>query len=523
MDYKNRNSTPAGQGQGGYRRPVGSPASTKERAQFPAVGMTLRSYQYDPKDYYKVPAGRGVKVKQGFWQRLKQKGAIKKILIVLAIILVIMGAWLGGKFIYNFQKLFGGNIFGILSSARLKGENVGRVNILLAGNSADDVGHDGGELTDSIMLLSLDTKNNTAFLVSIPRDLWVALPSGGHGKINSVYVEGEAQKFKEANYPPGGMGALEETIEDALDIDINYYALVNYKALKDAVNAVGGIDFTVKSEDPRGLYDPSIDYVTRGPLVKLSNGKHHLNGQQALNLARARGDHYRAYGFAQSDFNRTENQRQIIVALKSKMASAGVLANPAKLTSLSDAVGRNVKTDFSAGEIRRFYDLIKHVDSGNIKSLSFNDANGKNLFKSCDSCGGVSALIPALGIDEYGDMQAFLKQQMSSDPVVREGASIVVLNGTESNGLASKEAKLLKAKNLGVSKTGDAGSNATSTTIIDASGGKKSGTKQFLMKYYNLTTTTTTNPYSDIYDADFIIVLGPDRIPKPTSSQSAQQ
>ena len=515
-----RRNTPAAQN--AYRRPAANPASSRERAQFPAVGMTLRSYQYDSRDHYKVPAGRGVKVKKGFWQRFKDSGAAKKISILLIIVLLLLGAWIGGKFIYNFQKLFGGNIFGILSSARLKGENVGRVNILLAGNSADDVGHNGGNLTDSIMIMSIDTKNNSAFLLSVPRDLWVELPGGGHGKINEVYVNGENQNFNESGYPPGGMGALEQTIEEDFGLDINYYALVNYSALRDAVNAVGGIDFTVKSEDKRGIYDPSIDYKTHKPLVKLSNGTHHLNGQQALNLARARGDSYNSYGFPESDFNRTENQRQIIVALKTKMSSAGVLANPAKLTALSDAVGRNVKTDFSSGEIRRLFDIIKKVDSKNIKSLSLNDADGKNLLKSYNG-GGSSALAPALGVDEYDDIIAFLRKQTSNNPVVRESAKVVVLNGTDSNGLASKEAKILKGKHLNVPEYGDAKSDTATTIVIDASNGTKPNTKQFLLKNYNLTTATTSNPYADMYEADFIIIVGSDRIPKTTSSSTTTQ
>ena len=507
---------------GGKKRPVNTPGSSKERAQFPSVGMTLRSYQYDSRDHYKVPAGRGVKVRQSFWSRLKKKGAAKRILIVLAIVLIILGGWLGGKFIYNFHKLFGGNIFGVLSSARLKGENVGRVNILIAGNSADDIGHNGGELTDSIMIMSIDTKNNTAFLISIPRDLWVSLPSGGHGKINEVYVDGDNQKFSEPNYPPGGMGALEQVVEDDFGIDINYYALVNYSALRQAVDAVGGIDFNVQSDDRRGLYDPSIDYVTRAPLVKLTNGVHHLNGQQALNLARSRGDSSRSYGFAKSDFARSEHQRQLMVALKTKMATAGVLANPAKLASISDAIGSNVKTDFSGGEIRRFYSIIKGVDSANIKSVGLNDVNGKNLLVSYTSSSGQSALTPALGVDEYGDIRAFLKQQTSNDPIVRESAKIAVVNGTDSTGLATKEANILKSKNLNIIKVGDAKTNTAVTTIIDASAGKKPGTKALLMKLYG-TNVTTINPYSAVYTSDFVIVVGQDRIPKTTSDTSSTQ
>src|SRR5712692_8503068 len=83
------------------KRPINSPGSAKQRAQFPSVGMTLRSYQYDSNDYYKVPAGKGVKVRASRLKRLKENGVFKKALLILAVLLVILGGWVGVKFIYN--------------------------------------------------------------------------------------------------------------------------------------------------------------------------------------------------------------------------------------------------------------------------------------------------------------------------------------------------------------------------------------------------------------------------------------
>src|SRR6185437_8550135 len=159
-----------------------------------------------------------------------------------------------------------------------------------------------------------------------------------------------------------------------LGIPIDYYALVNYNALRDAVNAVGGVDINIQSPDPRGLYDPSIDYATHGPLVKLTNGWHILNGEQALDLARARGDSYRSYGFAGSDFERAQNQRMMMVALKDKVTTSTVLANPIKLGELFDAIGNNLHTDLSTSNIRRLYDLSKQINSSSIKSYGLNSA-----------------------------------------------------------------------------------------------------------------------------------------------------
>jgi LCP family protein required for cell wall assembly len=452
-------------------------------------------------------------------RRFKEGITLKRIAMIFGVLVLLIGGWVGFKFAWNAHKLFGGNILGVLSSSKLKGEDEGRVNILLAGNSSDDAGHSGGRLTDSIMVISLDTKHNKAFMLSIPRDLWVNVPGDGHQKINGAYVAGEDNDFDEDGYPKGGMGQLEQVVSRSLGIPVHYYALVDYTAMKQAVDAVGGVDFNVQSEDPRGLYDPNIDWTTHGPLVKLSNGVHHLNGQKALDLARARGDAYNSYGYAGSDFTRTENQRKLLIALKSKAVSAGVLTNPAKLTNLSDAIGNNVKTDFKLSEVHRLYDIIKNINGGAIQSLSLNDADGENLLASYTSAQGQSALAPAAGVDDFSDIQSFVRRKTSSNPVVQEAAKIVVLNGTETNGLASKIKSQLKGKQMTVTDVGDAGSVTQATTaIINLSGTKKPATSAALAKMFG-NHITTQNPYGTKYDADFIIVLGQDQAAKNVSSE----
>jgi polyisoprenyl-teichoic acid--peptidoglycan teichoic acid transferase len=502
-------------------RPIQDIVTTKKQAaQFPTVGMTLQSYQNDSASAKSRP--RSAVNQPGRWQRFKRKVTPKRVILAIVALIVLMGLWLGGKAFYELHKLFGGSIFGVFTTTKLKGEDVGRVNILLAGNSADDPGHSGANLTDSIMLISIDTKQNKAYLLSIPRDLWVHLPGDGHAKINSAYVYGQNNGFSASSYPTGGMGELEQVVSQDLGVTINYYALVDYSALRDSVNDVGGVTVNIQSSDPRGLYDPSIDYATHGPLVRLTNGLHTLNGQQALDLARARGDAYGSYGFAQSDFERTQNQRMLLVALKSKVTSTSVIANPAKLNSLFSAVGNNVKTDLSLGEAHRLYDISKLITGNNIKSIGLNQVNGKNLLTSYGAPDGESALIPAAGIDNYSAIQAYLRQLTSSNPVVQEGASITVLNGTVTTGLATQSANKLRKNQLFVSSVGDSPlPNQASTIIIDTTGGKKPATATLLTKL--LGKPTTQNSYGLNYNSDFIVIVGSDQVTQPaTTSQSTQ-
>lgn len=460
-------------------------------------------------------------------QRIDWRVFFKRTAIVLAAIVLIGGGWLGWNFFKNSRKVFGGdaNILGFLNATKLKGEDKGRVNVLIAGVSTDDPGHEGAALTDSIMIASLDTVNKKAFLLSIPRDMWVSIPGYGHSKINAANAYGDADKFSDANYPAGGMGLLQKVISNNFDIDVNYYAKVNYSAFRDAVNAVGGIDVNIKSSDPRGLYDPNISKADHGPL-RLKNGPQHLDGQTALNLARARGDPTRdgrvAYGFERSDFTRTQNQRMMLVALKERGSSGGVVTNPLKVSQLFDVVGKNVKTDFQPSEIRRLYDLNKQVKSTDIASVSLNDFNGVNLLASYRTADGASALIPADGVDDFGSIKLNIKKLFSSDPVVKESAKIVILNGGGVTGMASKESNSLTSKGFNVVAVGDAPKQAGADTIIDNSaknGAAKPATLEKLKQLFGTTSVRVDNPYG-YPTADFIIVLGSAHKPTATAATS---
>lgn len=341
-------------------------------------------------------------------RRFSWKRAILAFLMIILILFVLSVGWVSWKFEKDCSKVFRGcTIFSLFDNRPLKGEDTGRVNILLAGNSTDDPGHDGAQLTDSIMLISINTRAHTGYMLSIPRDLFVTYgttgcPYGDSGKINAAYECGQALKFRANGYPSGGMGLLEKVVAQDFGVPINYYALVNYGAFRDAVNAVGGIDITIKSSDPRGIYDPYTN-------LKLPNGKVKLDGQEALNLARSRGDGPGSYGVF-SDFDRTSRQREMLSAVKDKATSLGVLVNPFKLGSLLDAMGKNVQTDFKGNNVHRLVGLTKSVPDSKLKSVGLNniDGKGKDLLASTYLDG--STLSPAAGIYDFSQIQAYLQQ-----------------------------------------------------------------------------------------------------------------
>lgn len=461
--------------------------------------------------------GRKNKVKKIHKHPLRRKILLRTGGAVGALVLII-GGFLGWKVFSNTGKIFGGNVISnigaLVNSAPLKGQETGRVNILLAGNSSDDVGHDGASLTDSIMIVSIDTKNNKAFMLSIPRDFWVNIPGVGYRKINEANYWGDENGFSENGYPEGGMGLLEKTIETNLEIDLHYYALINYGAFKDTVDAVGGITVTIESSDSRGLYDPTFQ-AWEGGALKLSNGPHELDGNTALKLARARG-HDGGYGYSSSDFVRTENQRKMLIALKNKAVSAGTLSNPLKIGNLLDSIGDNVKTDFKLNEMMTLAGLGKKISD--IKSLSF-QSEDIQLLSNYTSPTGQSALIPSTGLGDYTDIIKFLKQHMSTDPVLQEAPSVAILNGTDADGLASGQKTVMDTKGLTVDSIGSAVSGYDKTTIIDVSSGK-AATKKYLQQTYSGSTFTSERIETVPEGVDFVIILGKDFAAKQTSAST---
>lgn len=329
----------------------------------------------------------------------------KRLILLLLLIIIglglVIGLWDARNISAATKKMFGsGNLLNLINTESLKTDDNGRVNVLVTGYSADDPGHDGATLTDSIMLLSMDPGNNTGYMLSIPRDLYVKIPGSGYAKINEAYQD-------------GGMDLLVQVVQNISDTRIGYHMLVDYTAVRSIVDAVNGIDVTINSPDGR-LYDPNKDYTTGGPLVDLNNGTHHLNGQQALDLTRARGDFLPStpdtpIGFGNSDFQRTADQRLVFTAIKNKL-NWHLILNPRTNGQILNAIASNVKTNVTIDEARPLFSLFNRIPASQLKSLSLRDLNGRNYLDSYTTYYGQSALIPAAGLDDYSQIDAALSQ-----------------------------------------------------------------------------------------------------------------
>jgi len=423
---------------------------------------------------------------------------------------------LGGYYLYNLLNLsgrvFDGNPLGFLKSSKLRGEDKGRVNVLLVGTSEGDPGHPGEDLTDSIMVISYTVATKKTAIISIPRDLWVK-NSYASTKINALYHYGESAKFHESGYYPGGIGLLQKEIEKITGLDINYYAKINYNAFKESVDAVGGIQVDIQGSDSRGIYDPNFDGQYGKNALKLKNGVQTLNGTQALLLARARNANG-GYGLASSDYDRAANQRKMLIALKEKALGVGIFANPLKLNQLTDAIGKNITTDFKTSEARRIYDLAGDPAS-KIESVGL---TSENVLKNYSSAGTGAALIPIEGIGIYTGIQKFIQEKVgpltapssttNNNQVSTEQASVVVLNAGGASGSAQAIADKLPAetKTLIVS---NASEKVSGTKIVVLNNQKTSSKKSLISTLSALEYNNTKSTYSKLYpNADFVILVG---------------
>lgn len=440
---------------------------------------------------------------------------VKRIVLGMAVIALIVLGYLGVKFLIASGRVFSGNLFDIIgSSAELKKDSRGRTNILVFGTSEDDPSHQdaGANLTDSLMVVSIDQKLKDAKMFSVPRDLWVkygqACNSGYEGKINEIYGCYSNNGADE----PAGAQALMDNISKNFGVELQYYVHVNYTVVKQAVDAVGGVDVTIDSYDKRGILDRNFDWKCRYQCyyVKWPNGPAHLDGEHALALARARGDNngQATYGLGGGNFDREKYQQKIIIALKEKATASGTLANPLAVVNLMDSLGNNIRTNFQTKEVKTLIGLAKDMKPQQIGRISLVDE--KNPMVRTGMIGAASAVYPQAGIYQYSQIQRYIASKLSTEASDSEVATIEVLNGSDKSGVAGKESDRLAAAGFSGISIGDTETRSTYAPIewYDLSGGKLPQTAKKLASYVGKPAKATALPPGVQSSADFVIILG---------------
>ncbi|OGM20694.1 hypothetical protein A2714_03360 [Candidatus Woesebacteria bacterium RIFCSPHIGHO2_01_FULL_38_9] len=218
-----------------------------------------------------------------------------------------------------------------------------RTNILILGKGGG--GHEAPDLTDTIILASVNHLDSSISLISLPRDIWIPAL---RAKLNSIYYWGNKKQDN------GGIVLTKATVEEVAGVPVHYAAILDFSAFKTIIDILGGVEVDVErsftdekypipgKEDDECDKDP--EYKCRYETVKFEAGRIQMDGETALKFVRSRN----AIGDEGTDFARASRQQKVIVAIKDKMMSREVLLSPKKMLLLKDEILKSVETDVEA-------------------------------------------------------------------------------------------------------------------------------------------------------------------------------
>lgn len=180
---------------------------------------------------------------------------------------------------------------------------------------------DGAANTDAIMLVSINTKDNTIKMTSILRDTYVNIPGWDKNKLNSAYAKGAHGASTGAEARRRGAALLIRTIEETFDVKISGYASVGFDSFEKIIDRLGGLDIELGEKEAK--YLNTTNYISKPENRNVSAGWNHLNGNQVMGYVRVRK--VETLGGVNNDYGRTTRQRRVISAIIKKYKSSGIL------------------------------------------------------------------------------------------------------------------------------------------------------------------------------------------------------
>lgn len=263
-------------------------------------------------------------------QRKKSKKGFKIILSIIIVIAMSIGGY--ALYLYNSaKKLVNEDMHNPVdvidtSLTKKKLKNTEKINVLLLGIDAegDQVGR-----SDAMMVMQLEPITDKMKIVSIPRDTRTEIVGRGfEDKINHAFAFG----VSDCGVPCGANMSI-ATVENLLDIDIDYYVSINMDGLVELVDELGtiSVDNTISWSD--GKYD-------------FPEGVVEMDGEKTKAFVRMRKKD------PSGDFGRTERQRKVIEGIIQKGASAGSIT---KFTGMMDVLGQNMSTNMDFDDMKKLF------------------------------------------------------------------------------------------------------------------------------------------------------------------------
>jgi len=456
------------------------------------------------------------------WRSFKKRLAIRKFLLLSSFLLIVSvfsyGAFISwrvysaGKKITtaekgsSFVKEVGSAALSLIPSQRtpLSGEEDGRINILLLGAAGEK--KPGSNLTDTVMLASIDIESKRIALLSLPRDLYVNVPGGNsYSKINSLYQIGLRSD--------AGVSLINQAVENVTGQKIDYYLAVDFDGFTKFIDALGGITVSVE----RDIYDarypgPNYSYET----FELKKGVQVLDGKTALKYVRERHDD------PEGDFGRAKRQQQVLQSVKNKAFSLGTILDPSAIGGLLSTLEENVRTDLALNEIESLLFLAKKLDTQNISTKVVDAWKADSLLKVSHvyfENSRAFILVPKVGsYSQIHDLAENIfdigKIERRKEEFAKEDATLRIVNESGDMSVAEK-VRQAASESLGMENrrikmiTGN--KTRQKTEIVDATVGEKIFTLDELLRITPAALSPSTDSASST-ETDFTLYLGKDLV-----------
>ncbi len=296
-------------------------------------------------------------------------------------------------------------------------------------------GHEGSYLTDTMMVVRVDTETKKVLIISLPRDIWVKVPTKNnseenfHAKINSVYQMGLFSK----NYPgidrkyssdQGAAELVKFVVEAIVGFKVDYYLALDFEGFRQAVDTLGGVDLTVDhsftdpeypvtglEDDPCGLEgasleaallvatsEPVLAFPCRYETLHFDAGRTHMDGTTALKYVRSR--HAPEDG---GDFGRANRQQNFLEAMRDKVLAIGFIP---KILPLLNDLESHVRLDIPKALFNKFLGEADNISEYEVGQLVLTT---DNYLKESHSDDGQYILIPKAGIGRWGEINKVIE------------------------------------------------------------------------------------------------------------------
>ncbi|MFG1884607.1 LCP family protein [Micromonospora sp. NPDC049102] len=272
------------------------------------------------------PGGAGGPGRRGPRPRWGRIGLVAGVAVLVLALLGGLGAWLYARNLND--DLARTDPFAQITGGRPAKPVDGALNILLVGSDSRDpdapVDSKSQWRADTIIVMHISADHQQAYLVSIPRDLYVPIPESAGADCGS----GQRAKINAA-FAFGGLPLAVRTVECFTDVRIDHVMAIDFGGFKEVTDALGGVDLKVER---------TITSIHK-PYRTFTKGTNHMDGSEALDWIRQRKQ------FPEGDFARMRHQQEFLRALMDKAASTGTLANPKKLNDFLKSVTAAVTVD----------------------------------------------------------------------------------------------------------------------------------------------------------------------------------